>query len=791
MNTEGHESIAKEAGIPFLQQTFELNKKGTPRLAAFYFGNWLTDVSQLVDPVAYSDAAKSAKERIDNIIDEYASTVFIKSTKQIGEAIGTAGQVSSNLPGGVFQPQSTILKRLADLINLDQPLQNAKNRLHASIDYWILDGNDERTSRLARIMRTAFRLKGYFKFAHPQAIGEQPPMNTQCFFEIFDRLYTQYYPHEHLDRPEVFPAKSPREYVIKKDSYTRAIPQFLPFDMYAYLRDDIVITAGLLDEIDREWASKTFEPYVNVNDNDVEWNYQLAKLGHALHAVEDFFAHSNFIEQAALIMGRDYLPWNAQYLDYNLFYKRLKRYMPASYVDWRQYPEEDTIVTGYFDTIDTIIALAHAAEEMFGLTGRDPLRDARQIADTVGEFYLHPEKPIFEAEQIINDSLEFLDDPEKALENNDNRVAQKLKDKYEPDLVKLRRPEVTRQIMDQILKEFPLFENVDPRIKNDIINYVVELNRGIIIAKYSISGYKAIKSLNTFFTDPWAWIAEFLSSKLKNYIKESIVYYAHERFYDSVGRGRIGCHSLLAKDHGTEWLYEPMRNCAMAVHWYILKTMVRWRDKEFREVALISPEQKWVNWLELLEYFLRHPVADQDLVMTKVSVPVSIIHVVKDGDMLSNLANRYRTTALHPKEFSWETIADSNFNTYDLPKKQRKDVVNQILKDNHWGYPVRLKPNFAFNPGLHIIIPDQKKEIAYAQEAPSNKKWFEEVIEKSWVVFRGYPDPISKKSVPGIKHHTLVFFKNLSELDAQVKQGQKLREVGENSYTAAHANANG
>jgi hypothetical protein len=286
MNTHGHESVASTAGVPLLKQTFAALGSKTPRLAAFYFGNWLADVSQLVDPVATGGGVIAAKEFIDRTIDELISTTFFKRADE--------------------------LLRLACIVDLGLLVERLKAHLYGAMDYYILAGNDTRRSELAQLVRLGFRIKGYFKFAHPPAPGQPPPMNTDAFFQIFDRMFTQYYPHEHLDRPEVLPSKQPPEYAADKDTGTRATHQALQPDLYRYLRDDLEIIAGLLSEVDLDWACKTFGPTGVANDNDLDWNLGLSKLGRALHGMEDFFAHSNFIEHAALVMGQQFIPWSFQ-----------------------------------------------------------------------------------------------------------------------------------------------------------------------------------------------------------------------------------------------------------------------------------------------------------------------------------------------------------------------------------------------------------------------------------------------------------------------------------------------
>ena len=55
MNTHGHEEIAIEAGLPQLKEAFAGLGYDSPRLQAFYLGNWIADISQIVDPGAIAN----------------------------------------------------------------------------------------------------------------------------------------------------------------------------------------------------------------------------------------------------------------------------------------------------------------------------------------------------------------------------------------------------------------------------------------------------------------------------------------------------------------------------------------------------------------------------------------------------------------------------------------------------------------------------------------------------------------------------------------------------------------
>jgi hypothetical protein len=107
------------------------------------------------------------------------------------------------------------------------------------------------------------------------------------FQRLYGLHYTQYFPHEHLDFQ---PGPTGR-----LDDFTPsrvpAADGTTPRRIVAYLDEDIEYVSDLLTRIERDWARKAaVAPEV---EHDL-----LVRFGHACHAIEDFFFHSNFSELA-------------------------------------------------------------------------------------------------------------------------------------------------------------------------------------------------------------------------------------------------------------------------------------------------------------------------------------------------------------------------------------------------------------------------------------------------------------------------------------------------------------
>ncbi|MFZ3065958.1 MAG: HET-C-related protein [Nitrospirota bacterium] len=822
MNTHGHEDVAKTAGLPLLEEAFGKDKRS---LTALHLGNWLTDVSQAIDPVAYWSGSSKIKSEADSVVEEVKKSI----EGFLDELIAT-----------VFDEQGSIGQQILKSLKPDiEPYaKKAKDSLHKKIDFLTASQSEERDARLAKFFRDSFLVTGYYKFVHPETSNDQPRMNFECFMRVFGRptdtrgaptlacgpdndrpgAYTQYYPHEHLDRPEILPPQEPPIYSPGKQIYgypfrladgkrsgTRSPRSKLkgPIepDLYSYLRDHIEMTAGLLAEVDIAFQQAISK---GIRDDDPKWHITLAKLGHALHQVEDFFAHSNWVELAATRLGPEvvskFIPpeTKVEVIDraYTTFQKRLKRHLTESLPEWQKHPEETWAVTGFFDFWDTVISLAHITEELWGGDVPDPYAEGYQLLESVKEAATHPKTVKYEVQKAMRGALDFLTNPTKALEDDENEVAKSLKDKFESDINKLRRPGVSQAVAEQVARETThlhqaVAEQVaretthlhgaPKEVRDAFFNVIVEGSRVYTFGKQAFTIYETVQEIAEFIKNPLGWLGKWLSKEIKGKLIDALKFYARERFYDWIGAGRIGCHSLLAKDHGREPFYTPQKECATAVHWYIVKTLLRWKEKE---------DATPIDWLELLEYFLRNPLPPKDGSFREIRVPVSVtlVHTVKYKEQLKaddprySLEDLYRPRAINPKQFSWRMIADANFNTQGMPLKVAQNTINRILHDTAWGTDKGVTPpNYAFKPGMRILIPNQTAIAIFLMPTSDETTWFKEVFDKGWKVFRGLEDPESQTSQCPLEHHKPVTI-SLDEVDRIILKGRKLRREAREAY---------
>lgn len=589
MDTKGHEECAALGGEQ-IQVAVSQVPYAQLRLGAFYLGNWLTDVSQAVDPVAICLIRVGLRDVMYR---------FILAVEKW----------SVSLPGFT----QLHLNRLRDGLN----------RERCDMDEAILAlAGTTATSPLADAARNAFFALGYRKFVHPKSPKEPARMHYDSYRSIVRNCYTQYFPHEHMDRyPEDpkelggysgAPATGTNTPTGKGTGASALSPH-----QYQYLVDDIKIVAGLLAEVDLRWARKTFSHRYAVSDKDVEWNTYLARLGHAIHAVEDYFVHSNYVELALREWpgGEAHMPSKPGLLDdlvvdspWEIVQKRLRRF------DGKSSPNlssETNVVTGYFDFKDTFFSLRHVWEELFGGehaakgfdTGSDPAKVEywrrllhRVVVDVHAKTRLERSVSREEAIRIARESLEWQ------------------AGHGDPDV---------RQAANEVLGQCP--SEVRDAFLNAAAQLCVRLP-GVAVSVYT--GLERVHEFSTALEEPVKWMIKLMGGAVDEAVA-IVTMRASNRlrqiFDEHFGRTRIGSHSLLAKDYAWEdagresldHIYHLAKSLAKAIHWYIIHALTRWGRVEPINAARTfsgAPDvfnaldtRRYIDWLELLECFLRHP----------------------------------------------------------------------------------------------------------------------------------------------------------------------------------------
>jgi hypothetical protein len=587
MDTHGHEECAKLGG-EMIQAAIDSSRHPQLRLGAFYLGNWLTDVSQAVDPVAISSLRVKFRQAMYAVIQEVEA-------------------VSAYLPGFT---QAQVGQ-----------FRNSLNEEHCRIDNAAAAiAGTTSASPLAGLIKRTFFVLGYRKFVHPDSPKTKRRMDFPSYKEIFNQRFTQYFPHEHVDRYPGDPAE--RGGYSKKVAVGTLTPtgtgtgqSKLTPHQYEYLVEDIRVVAGLLAEVDLHWARKTFSGRRSVSDEDVEWNKHLAKLGHAVHAVEDYFVHSNYIELALKDWpdGAKYRPDPSLRLDSGyletpteIVEKRLRQF------DGEKLPnlsKERNVVTGYFDFVDTFFSLRHVYEGIFG----EKEGDGEEGDEAEGWRRL-----LHSVVQAIHEQTRL--DPSVSLENA-RKIARR-EVVHQAYYGKAERQSAAQELLNECPSE----------IREEFYEVAAQFcvrAPGAAVSMYS--AFETVVEFTSHLSAPVKWIEGLLKPlmgpSLSSMIVKSISHQILRIVDNRLGRTRIGSHSLLAKDYAwhvqglseLDRLYDLAKGLAKAIHWYILYALTRWSRVEAIPAARTFAgdetvfntieERLYIDWLELLECFLRNPHA--------------------------------------------------------------------------------------------------------------------------------------------------------------------------------------
>ncbi|MEO7414117.1 MAG: hypothetical protein ABIZ81_12255 [Opitutaceae bacterium] len=659
MNTHGHHRVADEAGLPRLRQAFaDLGVKDV-NLTAFYLGNWLTDLSQVLDP--NPGLLSFLAGEIGDKIDQEMGPVLAALHAFVDEQIGAADVPGDTPPSGYLDEKSAAWIKTAKAAMNSVANEGVKDFGHAMKQLvQLLAGMGKSGSPgLNDFLTAAVRFTAYKKFAHPDKKLGKPGLDFRVFTEVFDRNFTQYFPHEHVDRPHcdstLDPScvaswgpeaalKSPKRLFANRLANDKYSGGDSDPSIYTFLEETRRVVSGALARLDRDWAA-VYLTTGSDHSGDTAFHAGLADLGHALHAVEDFFAHSNFIEHAAALRGEKYLrgqlygdvrsqPSSRATLAVSQsdhaavkVMRRLKRYAPGietqEKIGWAFLPDEHSIVTGYFDGWDTLMSLLHAFEELF------PPPEPVDAADIVTDYF----------RRYAADRVEEVTGPLAAIvatvkgETAEGRLSRELGMLLEYysanlDLDALDVTAAKNEISAKIKRD-RLFPGVPPAMISTIVVLVFGLVdrravRNLQAGRIGWNLYKLSKALNELTENPLKFLIEPLKIREREgawfHLKfatrwinkivldprfDALRFGLRTRVHAGLGGYRIGSHSLLAKDYHDEPLFPQAFNCARSLHWYIVDNLCRWGDQEWLKSA--AEDGRWVDWHELLGHFLKHP----------------------------------------------------------------------------------------------------------------------------------------------------------------------------------------
>ena len=309
----GHQSIENEALARI--DRYKNNSKGENiERSQIYFGNWMRDFSQFVDPMVVRPMANS----LDRLSEEYK----IKNVDK--------------------KENKMIIDEISDLLDKNNVTKNDQRTLNLPTGFRIKGFEAEilweptalSPVKLSREAITSFveliGLKefGSLKEQKSKDDKDKKPQNYIKYIQDFRRKYAHvttellgvYRPQEHIDNPAALHPE-----LICIENHKKGKPD-APENFNNKLDPDFV-----KDPIDAQWknnpatgtknyirgngkepfesAYDCFINYINKsNPNTVEGRINF---GAALHILEDYFAHSNFCEIAIMkVYDPEVFPWD-------------------------------------------------------------------------------------------------------------------------------------------------------------------------------------------------------------------------------------------------------------------------------------------------------------------------------------------------------------------------------------------------------------------------------------------------------------------------------------------------
>ncbi|MBK8684312.1 MAG: hypothetical protein IPN26_04640 [Bacteroidetes bacterium] len=378
----------------------------------FYFGNWMTDMSQFF----VRDGFNKIRGNIDNLVSDYnkyIQTFKVKLSIIIKDEIIETfkNKIIEALPsysGGptiiLPEPAKSIAQFITPLIvqnqdkikleieKLCESIKNGTdeelNKIFTNLtvdeakfgrffkkylgenpkEFKYVDYNDP----MWHLANVFVKIMGFKKFC----LADNPISFTQ-FEELYDIVLDstsgslfnlmQYYPSDHLDRPytinpgQVTSSKPQRDFIDK--SFKKSDSE----GMYDYMKDYRTILSGKFSSIQQDFIMPYFINNKILNRRTVL--SLLSKLGIGLHMLEDFYAHSNFYElslrfmQGKKLNEQKYYSYNEYFkLDERNIYKEFARIHNTTNLpteDLKNTIIEDKLYTGFYTFEDTLVSIFH------------------------------------------------------------------------------------------------------------------------------------------------------------------------------------------------------------------------------------------------------------------------------------------------------------------------------------------------------------------------------------------------------------------------------------------------
>jgi hypothetical protein len=722
VNTAGHRGVAEDAGIPLLREAIRNVDPTFGKPEALLLGNWVTDLSQLYDPPVYEGFSAKVQAAFDKGLSGLHEMILNEKEEEDGELVAL-------LTGPLLRAAIKELNPWIHATAVTLAGQQPANR-----------------GQVAAVVGHGIRIKGYFKYVLPEHKDGKNRIPFDVYDELITKRYTQYFPHEHLDRPPVRLEPT----AVYASGFARGIPsepavERVP-DLYQYLRDQLAVLAGSMTKLEREWQ-ETVRGTITAGGGPgslgtEKFHGLLAELGHLLHTIEDFYAHSNFIELYATGAWPDLQPMFFEGDQAEILERRLLRYDPSRA---ESTVREDFVVTGYFDMWDTLVSVLHVVEELLGERYNFEVRDpAKEVGDAVrATRNVTPATLEEEYDAWLESINELFVDYKKALDDDNNRVAQQYKKLFADEIKAIENAGQWAAIIDRLLNQTEFGRRVPPRIRDSINEFVIGLHTAIKIGTVAISLYRAVNLVRTLLTAPLELLRSTLTDEAFQFLRNSSAYYTRKLLIYQLmlaGRdGRLGSHSLLAKDYEGGWLYEYQRACATAVHYLIVDQFCDY----LRPGA--PADGSTVNWQEFFEQVCVNPLWARNGVSFQLTAS-GVLEVPPGRPPLKERLNHLAAANVSAGTVQpgWATIAAATFGVDDSTELEK--LLAAVARAER-----------SSSRPMSVVVPDQVKRM-YATgsgSATGQPVWCDDIIRRErepghkghgWEVVKGYRKYATRQS---------------------------------------------
>lgn len=745
MEAPGHEYIEKDIAL-FFKELLEINgkmgnfsakntlsryysdKKTDTINRAMYLGNWLTDNSQIFAPDTFFDLQYNLKEYI------IALGTFAENNKVKFKEI-VLKKIKSNKVGDAIFNENKILKSID---NTFKPIQSSISFLSKlqfqkpNKDSFRYDSRDEWWA----FSESVLKCLGYKKFC----LEDDDLMPFQVFSNIIssfidqnnvdenDKSFffklNQYYPNDHLDRAfdKKYLETEKRKDLIERER-RNCFDDEKKNTIYKYLHDYINILGSKLNYLSAYFITPVF---LEDKVNEADFYINCARLGHTLHGVEDFFAHSNFLELTVSNLDRirEQTPNSNLYFTKDEFVAELSkkkyendRYERSTYKPIRRKDEsielENLLSTGIFAERDTYTSLYHI---IFGHLEKAlddvPVKLTETTLMDVIVYFMEYLQDYIARFNELDSNWQIATNNEKPFTVE---IFKFILNRNSDPKKKIHNPNFYNKVDDQQIVYYVDLLNCTARIVNGLKLVTVPAEGMAIVILSFISIFCSIVFAPYYYSllikqilkdIPTTIIRTLIKDKLVDGL-QNVAKNIEDQFLVLSNPMMYGTHSIMAKD-------ESYRN----ENWnYSAKRMATFMDKYILLNMFLKPDKgSFCNFKVLLHQFLTHPFSE-GVINTKevaeqikengVSSTFCIIDA-KTNTPIGIPLNNILMKGLH-KRISTLT----NANTYiDLfleanPEINITDIKNKVtVKDIHKRSRI-LK---------HIILPFQDEAYYYYYE---------------------------------------------------------------------------